>query len=831
MKRCNYCFDVYVDGFTTCPHCGYVEGDIAKELYHLYPGTILNNRYVVGQVLGFGGFGITYLAWDNTLNTMLAVKEYYPSGLVNRVPGTKKVSVFTGNRLKEYNHGLMRFLDEARSMAKFSSHRDIINIFEYFEENGTAYIVMEYLDGLTLNEFLKSNKMDVEGSIQVISRICAALKDVHAAGIVHRDVSPDNIFLCANGVIKLIDFGAARFSNIDDQLMTIILKPGFAPPEQYERVNIQGPWTDIYALGATMYYMVTGYKPEESTNRKIADTLLAPHQVDKSIPEYVGNTIMQAMAIDRHMRFSSVTALEKALNQEKKILPVAKQIKRRKARRFIGLAAALLVIAVASVRFYTYWRRGETLPTATISIALSVTGDSAVDSARERAFSEIIDAFRDGFPNVTINIHTYPQVEYEGAILAAIAAGSPYTLFEPSGLGPSALGNTLDLSDVIEQLEMDALHFLIDFETHFPGGDKIPLGFVAPVIFLDTWLLDFDRTWISNIQDILSAESTAEWPLIIENTDVSAFVNIFGDSAAVVSENAMELFFEGRAGALFSNTSLYFDVQGRRQGDRYKLIYIDTNAPIAQFTEIWSINQAISDDERTVAERFLVYLLSETSQDILHVRNRSGSLPIRRRVLELYSEVHNDFAGFFANIHNFVFANADINIDNLEYLVTDLDQTLNREPLPSLHLSIDDDIPGVTGEPFLTHNIAGRDVELITVRAIVHLIGSNPDYDLLLHEPAQGWVTIRGYNTDGEEVTLAATSGDTTIIVTVNGEPHPMTDIAAWAGTEIGISIGQLPAYTLSRNLFLPLLTVANIFGYTMEMIDGTEIVFTPQDN
>jgi len=833
MKRCNYCFDVYDNGFSTCPHCGYVEGDIAKELYHLYPGTTLNNRYIIGQVLGFGGFGITYMAWDSTLNTILAIKEYYPSGLVNRVPGTKNVSVFTRNRLKEYNHGLMRFLDEARSMAKFSSHRDIINIFEYFEENGTAYIVMEYLDGLTLSEFLKSNKMDVEGSIQVVSRVCAALKDVHAVGIVHRDVSPDNIFLCSNGVIKLIDFGAARFSSRDEQLMTIILKPGFAPPEQYERVNVQGPWTDIYALGATMYYMITSTKPEESTNRKIMDTLKAPHEVSTAIPEYIGNTIMQAMAVDRHMRFASILDFERALNQERKVLPVATQIKRRKTRRFLGLASALVIILVLAFVFYTYWdRRGETLPDASITIAFYTTGDTAFDNARREAFASIIDAFVEVFPRVNIAIRTYPQAEYEAAILAAIASGNPYTLFESTGFGPEALRGTLDLRDVVDRLERNDYHFLRDYTSIFPESNQMPLGFNAPVIFLNPNLSSFTESGVRNIEDLLAANTTAELPLVIgDMRDLLTYHSVFDNDSPVSTGNALELFFEERAGAIFANTSIFFHVQDVMRGGRYRLVYINTNAPVAHFTDIWSISRGISDDERTVAERFMIHLLSNRAQDYLHVRSRSGSLPINRYVFDIFYGVHNDFEGFFTNIDSYsltVFSNLE-QMEPLEhYPEPNIEPAFAREPVI---INRDDEIPGVTGEPFLFHRIAGRNVGLISIRAIIYVIGSDPDYDLLRNEPVPGWVTIRGHNAAGEEVTLATSSGDTSIIVTVNGERHPVTDIAEWAGEETGVPAGELPAYTIDRNLFLPLRVVANVFGYDMEVISGSEVIFTPQIN
>jgi len=587
---------------------------VAKEPYQLYPGTVLNDRYIIGQVLGLGGFGITYMAWDKTLDSVMAIKEYYPSGLVNRVPGTTNVILFSGNRRREYNHGLMRFLDEARSMARFSSHRYIINVFEYFEENNTAYIAMEYLEGTTLGFFLKNNKMDMERCIEIIEDVCEALKDVHEIGIVHRDVSPDNIFLCNNKRIKLIDFGAARFGSGEEMQRTIILKPGFAPPEQYEKVNVQGPWTDIYALGATFYYMVTGEKPEESTNRKVSDTLLPPHEINPDIPEYISNTIMQAMAINRHIRFAKITDFEKALNQEKKVLPVEKQIKRRKHRRLTGLAAALLVVIVSSIALYVGIERQrgeETLPETTISIAFSVIGDNDFDTAREVAFSSIVDSFRDGFPTVTVEIRSYPQAEFETAILA-----NPPTLFESTGF--DELENAANLRGVISRLEHDGVYFLDEYATHFPAGDRLPLGFNAPVFFLNTTLT--------------------------------------GDAGLSSPDEPSNLasFLSGDVGAYFSDTSVYPHVQRALPG-RYRLVYVDTDAPAAQFAELWSISLHAGRNERRAAERLLLFMLSESAQDILHIQNRSGSLPINRSVLEVFSEVHDDFNGFFANIDSYVF--------------------------------------------------------------------------------------------------------------------------------------------------------------------------------
>lgn len=643
MKLCSYCFERHEEWLVECPHCSYVEGDGAKELYHLFPGTRLKDRYLVGQVLGFGGFGITYKVWDENLKTVWAIKEYFPSGLTNRTPGTKEVNVFSGSRLRAYNHGLMRFVDEARSMAKFNAHKNIINVMEYFEENNTAYIVMEYLDGITLSEFLKSNRMDFETSIEVISHILSALKDIHQMGIIHRDVSPDNIFVCTNGVVKLIDFGAARFSSNEAQQRTIILKPGFAPPEQYERVNIQGPWTDIYAVGATLYYMLVGTKPEESTNRKIDDNVVAPHLIKNSIPEYVSNAVMQAMAIDRNMRFSNVMDFEKGLKREKEVLPLEKQIKRKKYRRFFELAAVFVVIVVSSGLFFTNWnrqRQAETLPNASISIAFTLTGDDSLDTARKTAFSDIIDSFRASFPNVYIAMRTYLQEEYEGILLQALSDGSLPTLFESTGLHANLLANTRVLTGVVNRISEGTMHFLEQHSLHFPAQNQLPLGFNAPALFINTVLSDFESAgWdFGDFYSLAQANNSDEMDYVISGTD----------------EDARNLFVLGLASAYFTDTSAYFFIQSSMPA-RYRLLYVNCDRPQASFSDLWSISSFASPNEIAAAERFLLFLLSDHAQDILHIRTTSGSLPINAYALGVFSLVYSDFYGFFNNIDSFVF--------------------------------------------------------------------------------------------------------------------------------------------------------------------------------
>lgn len=642
---------MYEQEYGVCPACGHVPGEPAKEPYYIYPGQTLNNRYIVGQVLGAGGFGITYKVWDTRLETVLAIKEYYPSGLVNRAPGSKEVLLFTRNRKEEYDHWLTRFLDEAKSMAKFSTHRNIINVFEYFEENATAYIVMEYLDGITLSAFLKTSVLDLRTSLDIIGHVCSALQDIHASGIVHRDISPDNIFICSNNVIKLIDFGAARFYPNEDRQMTIILKPGFAPPEQYESVNLQGPWTDIYALGSTLYLMVTGDKPEESTNRRIEDTLPPPAEINPGVPEQISNTIMKAMAIDRHMRFLSVADFRKALNNEKKVLPVAKEKKRRKQKRLATVFASLIVILAAAA---IVWMniQGQKVRDADITLWYSYSSEAEA-AMMDEAISLVIGDFNKAIPNVSIEVKAFPDEIYAAELLAAAREGRMPTLFRSTGLPPAVMEYAMDLSPALEQLETSDYCFMENYNYYFPDRDRVPLGFYAPVIYLNKTLYDRGEDSISDIAALMDSATMDTGGLVVEEGKAAAYVDVYGPYIyAAEQEGAKALFLLDGASAYLSDTSDYFEIRDEMAGF-YRLLRVDSRIVPGTLTDMWSISSA-PENELAAAEILLRFMLGDKAQNHLYMRARGGVLPINRNLLNMYCEIYNDFDGFFINLENYV---------------------------------------------------------------------------------------------------------------------------------------------------------------------------------
>ncbi len=279
------------------------------------PGGYKLLEYQIERPLGGGGFGITYLARDINLNLPVAIKEYFPSDSVTRV-ANQGVQVRGGSEEVRslYQWGLERFLDEARALATFR-HPNIVRVLRYFRENGTAYIVMEYESGDPLKRWVPQNApLNQRALLSIIYPLLDGLDAVHKTGFLHRDIKPDNIYVRADGTPVLLDFGAARRVTANHD-MTNIVSPGFAPFEQYHSQGNQGPWTDIYSLGAVMYWMTTGKKPVESASRVKSDTLLPAASV--ADPVVFGVSLLEAidwaMQPDEGRRPQAVAQLRAAI--------------------------------------------------------------------------------------------------------------------------------------------------------------------------------------------------------------------------------------------------------------------------------------------------------------------------------------------------------------------------------------------------------------------------------------------------------------------------------------------------------------------------------------
>lgn len=280
-----------------------------KNSYSLQRNTGLIGRYVIQKVLGQGGFGITYLGIDKLYGNKVAIKEYYPQKIAMRKAQYEDVVTVTSIEEKNnYNKGKKRFLDEAQVMARFNKNEGIVKILDFFEANNTAYIVMEYLEGITLKQYLgKYGVIQFRNLIEMMLPLREALIEIHSQGLIHRDISPDNIMVQHNGKLKLMDFGAARdYTESGNKSLTVILKPGYAPPEQYQTHGVQGPWTDIYALCATIYKCLTGITPPDAIARVMDDKFKEPDQLDGKLSPDIKKILWKGMNIFPEERYQDI---------------------------------------------------------------------------------------------------------------------------------------------------------------------------------------------------------------------------------------------------------------------------------------------------------------------------------------------------------------------------------------------------------------------------------------------------------------------------------------------------------------------------------------------
>lgn len=280
-----------------------------ENLHCLRKGTRLIGRYTIEGILGQGGFGITYLGIDELHEKKVAIKEFFPQGIVTRnIEYQDTVTVTFVGEKDNYEKGKERFLKEARTMAKFSKDEGIVKALDFFEINNTAYIVMEYLEGITLKQYLRENqRIAPEDLIELLVPLIESLDEIHSQGMIHRDISPDNIMVLPDGRIKLMDFGAARdYTEFGEKSLSIVLKPGYAPPEQYQTHGVQGPWTDIYALCATMYKCITGENPPDAIERVMDDSLKKISEFGITIPPQEEAAIIKGMSVSAKDRYQDI---------------------------------------------------------------------------------------------------------------------------------------------------------------------------------------------------------------------------------------------------------------------------------------------------------------------------------------------------------------------------------------------------------------------------------------------------------------------------------------------------------------------------------------------
>lgn len=331
-ERCYNCFREK-EKAGPCPHCGW--DDAKAESFFpppLKPGSILNGLYVVGRVLRRDSTSVSYLAQDYQSGVRVAVKEYLPEDLVRRAEPSGAVCLAPGARAEVFSAGRERFLREVKNLAAFRDDPCFVRIIRYFEENGTVYFVTEYEEGPTLEEYVtRRGRLSPRAAGELLLPIMDALERVHAAGMVERNVAPDNIQISLDGKGKLMDFGAGPLPAGEESMS--LVKHGFAAKEQYTRSGRLGAYTDVYALGATLYYALTGVVPQDSIERADVDELADPAEYGVKLSTAMEDVLQKALALEPQDRYPNMRVFCRELEQALQLAP-------REHPRPVGRAAA-----------------------------------------------------------------------------------------------------------------------------------------------------------------------------------------------------------------------------------------------------------------------------------------------------------------------------------------------------------------------------------------------------------------------------------------------------------------------------------------------------------
>lgn len=314
LERCPDCMQLMGNNEEKCPYCGFSLHSYEAKLHHLGLGNFLSGRYYIGKVIGEGGFGITYIGYDTKLDVKVAIKEFFPRNFVMRDSTSESGSgVVTFDAVEPvlYEKYCMRFCNEAKALAQFHEVIGLVNVLDYFMENGTAYIVMEYIDGQNFSAYIKSKggRLGISEVLELLEPVVYALEELHKRNIIHRDISPENIMIDQKGRAILIDLGASREFGEKQESMSVLLKHGYAPLEQYSSKGKQGPYTDVYAFCATVYKAITGEIPLEVNARLPVDSLKKPSKYGIAIKDYQEAALLKGLSVYAKDRYASMEEL------------------------------------------------------------------------------------------------------------------------------------------------------------------------------------------------------------------------------------------------------------------------------------------------------------------------------------------------------------------------------------------------------------------------------------------------------------------------------------------------------------------------------------------
>ena len=636
--------------------------------YQLPSRTMIGERYEILDVVGVGGFSIVYKAYDHKLDSVVAVKELFPPSIAYRNPGDNRVIV--NSHRGDYEYLLDRFVLEARTMAKFNSDPNIVNIFDCVTENNTAYIIMELIQGCNLEDYIaatENKRLMLDEALPIMCEVLDGLERVHKKGIIHRDIKPKNIILTDSGEVKIIDFGAARFYASEKEVvnsLTKVLTPGFAPPEQYKSDKKQGAYTDVYASAATFFYMLTGKVPQSSVNRDVSDNLMPLSKLVDSIPDYVDKAVQRAMVLNSDLRIQRASEFKMALLGKKNIRTAQEEKRANIRNRFIisfvfvalicgCLAAALLFRQNYSSdkSVYSYIKNDDV-----IEIWLP-KGDSDPSSIYDNIIESYKEYIRDNYGiSITVNTRFIPDDEYAQTLDDAIQNDTMPDLFQSNGIDISS-DKVINCDLVFDNLSKKSYALYQYYLSGSIDKAKMAVGFDTTVLYTNDKLLsELGIDEFQSYNDLISINITektsedSEPELIYNLCSRKEIDGLSKNSKVYVGEDAAELFKDGKILGYIGNAKDYTEILQALPGYcSVHNVYESSSIPITLRT--WSV-YSNSRNKSFAAQAFVYYFVDEYAQDSMYLQNRD-IFPVNVSVLSSYENYYPQFSFITDNTTHF----------------------------------------------------------------------------------------------------------------------------------------------------------------------------------
>ncbi len=632
------------------------ELDFVDKSNQLPAGTMIAGRYEIHNTLGVGGFSIVYGAYDKKLETEVAVKELFPPSLAFRKTGEERVII--NGRKSDFDYLLDRFVLEARTMAKYNSDPNIVNIFDCVLENNTAYIIMEYLDGQNLEDYTQSRpggKLKLEEAISIIEGVLDGLDRVHKKGIVHRDIKPKNIVLTKKGEVKIIDFGAARFYATEEEVVnnfTKVLTPGFAPPEQYQRDKKQGSFTDVYASAATFYYMLTGEVPEVSVDRKLSDHLKPLSELFPDIPGYVDNAVRRAMVLNSDLRVQNASDFKLALLGKKVLRTTLDEKKTRMRNRLLLLVATIFLFTVGLVGFFVYQAKyaggrsicADIRSDDTLSVWLPVSESDEKRSKQIEMYTNTIGDYtsyvqEESERSIEVNVKYISESDYSKALATAYKTNSMPDVYDSSSVQFDD-ANVLDCRGIFRYLSEENYALYSYYENQQIPYRRFAVGFNTYVLYINNKLkseLELDKLDSFDSMVTFSYDET-------EVYGICCTADLFGlaeDQNIYIGEDAADVFKDGRALCYIGRVSESIGISESLPG-YWSVLPMPGKDKISIRLKTWSVYKN-TDNKAAAAMALLYYVTGEDKQDYFYLQNRDV-LPVNQLVLSSYSKYYPEFS-------------------------------------------------------------------------------------------------------------------------------------------------------------------------------------------